>query len=176
MPKRKPGRPATSAGDRDRPEVLDAVIGHQDRGRVAADGHERAVSERDLARVAREHVEPEKRDHVDADVGGLLLAEVAEEGGSDEHRDGEDDEGGDSGPAERRQPPSYPPHRRSPEEPGRPDEQHDEDDRERGRQPQLGADEVDVDAEQVEADPRRSPPTTAPAGESMPPSTAAAKA
>ena len=31
--------------DRDRPDVLDAVVGHQDRRRVAPDRHERAVAE-----------------------------------------------------------------------------------------------------------------------------------
>ena len=48
--------------------------------------------------------------------------------------------------------PSYAPHRRAAEEAGRLNEQHAEDDCERDRQPQVGADPVDVGADQVDED------------------------
>ena len=70
---------------------------------------------------------------------------------------------------------SHAPHDGLAEEPAG-DEQDDEDDQERDRQLEIGADEVDVRPDQVEADPISSPPTTAPTGESIPPRTAAAKA
>src|SRR5262245_25778768 len=54
-----------------------------DRGRVAADGHERAVAERDLARIPGQDVQPEDRDEVDAHVGDLGGTEVAEPVGED---------------------------------------------------------------------------------------------
>ena len=54
-------------GDRDRPVLADAVVRGQDRGRVRAEGHEGAVSERDLPAVAGDDVETDDRDEVDAD-------------------------------------------------------------------------------------------------------------
>ena len=61
------------------------VARHEDRRRVAADRHERAVAERDLARVAREDVETEERDQVDGDVRVVARLEVADE--RRQHRD-----------------------------------------------------------------------------------------
>src|SRR5439155_10569014 len=43
-------------GDRDRPEVAPAVVDDEHGRRVGADANERAVSERDMAREAGEHV------------------------------------------------------------------------------------------------------------------------
>ena len=86
------------ACDRKRPDVLQPardrsaellVSGHQDRGRVAADRHERAVTERDLAGVAREDVEPEERDQVDGDVRVVARLEVADERRQDRDEDHE---------------------------------------------------------------------------------------
>ena len=87
------------AGDRDRPDVAHVarevvahelerrlLVRHQDRGRVAADQHERAVAERDLPRDARQQVEPEQGDEVDADVRELLRPEVADEARQEEDR------------------------------------------------------------------------------------------
>ena len=71
----KAGAACDERGERDRPEVLDAVVGHQDRGRVPTDAHEGAVPERDLPGVPGQHVETEQGDCEDADVRGLLLAE-----------------------------------------------------------------------------------------------------
>ena len=48
------------------------LVRHQDRSRVAADQHERAVTERDLAGEPGQHVQSEQRDEVDAHVGELL--------------------------------------------------------------------------------------------------------
>jgi len=63
---RHPGEEANATGDRrgdrDRPDVAHAVVAHQDRRRVRADRHERAVAERDLPAVARQHIEPEDRE------------------------------------------------------------------------------------------------------------------
>src|SRR5436305_369149 len=61
-------------GDRNRPDVTDAVVDAEDRRRVAADGHERAVPERDLAAVPREDREAEQRDEIDADRGEPAIA------------------------------------------------------------------------------------------------------
>ena len=65
-------------GQRDRPQVADVVMADHDRGRVAADRHERSVAERDLARVPGQDVQAEDRDEVDADVRDLRGAEVAQ--------------------------------------------------------------------------------------------------
>src|SRR5581483_985532 len=66
------------SGERDRPVVRDAVLRDEDRRRVPADRHERAVTERYLAGVAREDVQPRDRDQVDRDVGELERAELRE--------------------------------------------------------------------------------------------------
>src|SRR6185312_13618502 len=63
--------------------------------RVAADRHQSAVSERDLARVAGEQVQPDDRDEEDAGVCEVAGVEVADEGGRDEvdeHRRGGDEQ------------------------------------------------------------------------------------
>src|SRR4029077_13819636 len=75
-----------------RPEILDAAVEHQRRRHVAADRHERAVPERDLARVAGEHVEPEQRDRVDRDVRDLRGVEVRDQVREPEHDQARDDE------------------------------------------------------------------------------------
>ncbi len=62
----------------------------EDRGRVAADRHECAVAERDLAGVAGEDVEAADGDEVDADVGVLRGLEVVDE--ERQHRDCGDEE------------------------------------------------------------------------------------
>ncbi len=78
QPEGEPEEPRDEPSDRERPHVLHAardrpaellVPGHQNRRRVSADRHERAVAERDLPRVAGEDVQAEERDQVDADVG-----------------------------------------------------------------------------------------------------------
>ena len=71
-------RACDHGGDRDRPEVADAVLRHQDRRRVAADRHERPVPERDLPAVAGQDVEAEDRDEVGADGRELHGVEVRE--------------------------------------------------------------------------------------------------
>ena len=57
-PNASPSDPGDEAGDRDRPEVAPAVVDDEDRRRVGADAHERAVAERDLAGEAGEDVSP----------------------------------------------------------------------------------------------------------------------
>ncbi len=95
---REPDEPGDEAGDRKRPEILHPardrpaellVAGHEDRGRVPADRHERAVAERDLARVPGEDVEAEERDEVDRDVRVLACLEVGDE--RRQHRDESDE-------------------------------------------------------------------------------------
>ena len=97
--------------DRNRPEVLDPaadraaellVPDHEDRGRVAADRHERSVPERDLTRIPREDVQAEERDQVDADVRVLLRLEVADESRQDRDEDDEGCERDEAEPAHRR--------------------------------------------------------------------------
>ncbi len=99
-PEGEPDEPRHESCDRDRPHVPDAaadrsaelrVADHQNRARVAADGHERPVPERDLPCVAGEDVEAEERDQVDADVRVLLRLEVAQERG--QNRDADDERG-----------------------------------------------------------------------------------
>ena len=102
-PKRKPTipatRPATGIVQMSRmspvnwcPEKLERrfLVRHQDRSRIAADEHERAVAERDLAGDPGQQVEPQQRDEADPDVGELLCAEVAQQARQQQHRD--DDE------------------------------------------------------------------------------------
>ena len=60
--------------------AVDAVHA-EDRSRVAADRHEGAVPERDLAAVARENREAEQRDEVHADDRELARAKVTDEPG-----------------------------------------------------------------------------------------------
>ncbi len=94
--------PGDEDRDRDRDDVLDPVIGHQDRGGVPTDRHEGAVAERDLPRVAGQDVQPRQRHEVDPDVGELLCAEVVHERGQRVHGDGqhgEREQGTDSGTA-----------------------------------------------------------------------------
>ena len=160
--------PAGHGGrDRDRLHVLHAVMRHQDRGRVRADRDEGALAERDLP-GGREHVEAEDRDEVRADRRELHGAELREhERQHGEHRD----------PGAER--PELGGHTRLAdglaEEPARANEQDAEDHRERRREPQLAVDPVDVARPRgCKTTPSTSPPTTAPSGESMPPSRAAA--
>jgi hypothetical protein len=56
---REPDHAGGETAERDRPEVAHAVVDDEDRRRVRADAHERAVSERDLPREPGEDVEPE---------------------------------------------------------------------------------------------------------------------
>ena len=74
-------------------EVVPAVVVGEDRRRVAADGHERALADRDLARVARDHVQTEDRDEEDGDTraGRPVVVGQAEREQGDHRRD---DEGG----------------------------------------------------------------------------------
>src|SRR5581483_2124551 len=69
-------RAGDRGGDRDGREVADAVTVDEDRRRVRADRHERAVPERDLAGVAEEQVQAEDRHEVGADGRELRGAEV----------------------------------------------------------------------------------------------------
>src|SRR6185503_13928288 len=96
-------KPGYEPGNRDRPDVshvaregvrpeLQPLVRDQDRSRVPADQHERPVPERDLPGDAREQVEAEQGDEVDADVGELLRAEVADEARQQEKRCGRDEE------------------------------------------------------------------------------------
>ena len=52
---------------RQRREVVPAVVVREDRRRVAAEGHEGSLPDRDLARVAGDDVLPEDRDEEDGD-------------------------------------------------------------------------------------------------------------
>ena len=84
----EPDDPRDQARERQRPHVLDAVVGDQDRGRVAADRHEGAVAEGDLAGVAGEDVQAEHGDEVDADVAELVrLEDVDPPGDQGEQRE-----------------------------------------------------------------------------------------
>ena len=69
--RRQPDEQAADEADRRTPSASSAievrvVVARHDRGRVAADGHEGAVADRDLARVPGEDVEAEDRDEEDA--------------------------------------------------------------------------------------------------------------
>ena len=66
-------------GQRDRPDVAPVLVHRERRGRVAADRHQRAVAERDLARVAGEDVQPDDRDEEDARLREVARVEVADE-------------------------------------------------------------------------------------------------
>ena len=66
-------------GERDRPDVAPVLVHRERRGRVAADRHQRAVAERDLARVAGEDVQPDDRDEEDARLREVAGVEVADE-------------------------------------------------------------------------------------------------
>ena len=90
----QPGDAGDDAGERDRRPVREARLRREDGGRVAADGHERAVPERDLARVAGEDVEAADGDEVDADVGVLGRLEVVDEERQQRDRRDEEDDGG----------------------------------------------------------------------------------
>ena len=107
-PERKADEAGDETRDRNRPDVLHPsadpeqplllVPRHEESGRVAADRHEGAVAERDLAGVAGEHVEPEERDQVDPDVCELLGAKRADPQRQQENHRGEQrerDEAGD---------------------------------------------------------------------------------
>ena len=63
-------------------EELEALVRDEDRGHVAADGHERPVPEGDLAAQPGEDVEPDQRDEVHGDEACLARAEVREQRGS----------------------------------------------------------------------------------------------
>ena len=71
-PNASPSAPATTPATRNRPEIAPAVVDDEDRRRVRADAHERAVAERDLAGEAGEDVQPEQRDQVDRDETELV--------------------------------------------------------------------------------------------------------
>ena len=76
---REPDHARDEAAERDRPEVADAMVDDEDRGRVRADSHERAVPERDLPGEAGEDVEAEERDEVQPDEGELVRPVVRED-------------------------------------------------------------------------------------------------
>ena len=89
----QPGGAGDHAGDGDRPEIpdlmpVDPVHAENCRG-VAADRHERAVAERDLAAVAGEDRQAEKRDEVHADDRQLTGSEIADEARQGRHDQGE---------------------------------------------------------------------------------------
>jgi hypothetical protein len=66
-PEQEAGDARHRAGDGDRPEILDAVLRHQDRSRVRADAHEGAVAQRDLAAPADQQVQAQHGDEIDRD-------------------------------------------------------------------------------------------------------------
>src|SRR5581483_2278047 len=119
-----------------------------DRRRVAAHRHEGAVADRDLAGVAGEDVEAEDGDEVDADPRRQPLVVAAEP----KRQDGEDDGDGRAGKEGRQRGPHT---LRTRLRPNSPD---------------------GLSSSTASKTPSASPPTTAPAGLSRPPSTAAANA
>src|SRR5581483_6366285 len=168
-PRRKTDRAGDRGRDGDRPHVPHAVVGHQNRGRVAADGHERAVPERDLAAVPGEDVEAEDGDEVRADRGELHRPELGQR--ERQHRERQRDE---SEPGE-----LHLHARLTSDRPSRP----------AGRTRSTARMTASAVASRssppiqwtyvparLRRTPSRRPPSTAPSGESMPPSTAAAKA
>src|SRR5439155_10569354 len=78
-------RAGDEAGGRDRQKVVPVVLHRQDRGRVRADRHERAVTERDLAGRARQDVQADDGDQVDADLRQLERPEIGHD--PRQHRD-----------------------------------------------------------------------------------------
>src|SRR5438874_484963 len=80
----EPDDPGRDSGERDGPDVAPVLVHDQRRGRVAADCHQRAVSERDLAGVAREQVQADDRDEEDARTREVARVEVADEVRKDE--------------------------------------------------------------------------------------------
>src|SRR5947209_10027909 len=68
-----------------------------DRGRVAADRHERSVADRDLTGVSGEHVQTEDRDEVDGDARGKSAVVVAEGERQQCEEDRDDCDGEESG-------------------------------------------------------------------------------
>src|SRR5206468_8100509 len=68
------------------------VVAIEDRRRVAADCHERAVTERNLSRVAREDVQAEDRDEEGRDVAAdelVVVREPRRQQGDDARRRGD---------------------------------------------------------------------------------------
>ena len=83
------GRGRRDRGEGAVPRERVGVVAVEDRGRVAADGHERPVPERDLAGVAREEVEPEDRDEEDRDLASdelVVVGQMAREQHDHGHR------------------------------------------------------------------------------------------
>src|SRR4029079_1609775 len=74
-------------------EQVPVVVVREDRRRVAADRHERAVADGDLSRVAEQDVQPEDRREVDADARAeaeVVAAHRDAEQDDDEYRDAGD--------------------------------------------------------------------------------------
>ena len=84
--RRQPEQEARQAGDRggdgNRPPHAPAVVEHEVRGRVAADAHERALTERDLPRVAGDDVQAQEGDEVEADLRHVARLELPMNEGS----------------------------------------------------------------------------------------------
>ena len=63
-------------------------VQQEQRGDVGADGHERAVADRDLAALPDQHGQPGDRGDVGGDLGDLEVAERVELDGQHEQHDG----------------------------------------------------------------------------------------
>src|SRR4051812_11804322 len=92
-------------GERNRPDVAPVLVHDERGGRVAADRHQRAVAERDLAGIAGQEVEPDDRDEEHACLRQVPRVEVADQVGHQQ----EDADGG-CGREERDRDPEHAPH------------------------------------------------------------------
>jgi hypothetical protein len=82
------------AGDQQDDDERPAQVHQEQRGGVRADGHERAVAQRDLAAQPGEHGEPGDSGRIRGDLGDLEVAERVQLDGQERHDDGGDQDAG----------------------------------------------------------------------------------
>src|SRR5205807_9735145 len=89
----KTDQPGEKSGDGNRDEVVDVVPGDEDRARVGAERHQRPMTERDLAAVPDQDVQAHDHDGEDQHQGPLARLEARDHGRQpDEEEDGDEHE------------------------------------------------------------------------------------